>query len=531
MQPPDSRREPATLARLLAYKTAALVLGVALLAGAMLWGLQGLRRDYQAALDQYSQLRGVYETGIAAAAARDALDVAPNDRARAARHVESALGRVSLLSQRLAPSGNGPDSAAMQVESHLQWALAELRGRESGPDASSRAQTSILRALGELSNLGQEIRQDISRIDRDSADRLQATLAVLVGASLLMIVGAVVVEAWQYRRVMRPLRRLGEGVRDLAAGRLDRRLAVEGDREFRRLAEDFNDMAGELDGLYRQLEQRVADKSRELVQSERLASVGFLAAGVAHEINNPLAIVTGHAELALRQLDRSHGPEQVTLAIAEATEALRVIRDEAFRCKEITHKLLELSRPGSDRRAPVDLVLVATDVAIMVRRLQKYADRRVTLRFDAAERVRVLANATEMRQVVLNLTVNALEAVPAGGEVVIAGSTRQARAGQGPWSELVVEDNGRGMTEQTLARVFEPFFTDKRGVGEPGTGLGLSITHAIITGHGGRITASSAGPGKGSRFVVELPALSEGLATETGLGVAAREVPVPAANS
>ena len=106
-----------------------------------------------------------------------------------------------------------------------------------------------------------------------------------------------------------------------------------------------------------------------------------------------------------------------------------------------------------------------------------------------------------MKQVLLNLTINALQAVqPGTGEVAIEG--RRA----GGWVEVVVSDNGRGIAPESLKHVFEPFYTDKRGAGEPGTGLGLSITHAIVESHGGRITAESGGAGRGSRFTVQLPA-------------------------
>jgi signal transduction histidine kinase len=106
-----------------------------------------------------------------------------------------------------------------------------------------------------------------------------------------------------------------------------------------------------------------------------------------------------------------------------------------------------------------------------------------------------------MKQVVLNLTVNALEAVsPNNGEVRIEG--RQA----GKWVELSVTDNGRGMNAESIKHVFEPFYTEKRGSAEPGTGLGLTITHAIVQSHGGRIQAESDGPGRGARFTIFLPA-------------------------
>ena len=113
----------------------------------------------------------------------------------------------------------------------------------------------------------------------------------------------------------------------------------------------------------------------------------------------------------------------------------------------------------------------------------------------------VLGNDGELKQVLLNLTLNALEAVKPGiGEVTIGIEQADGMV------RLIVADNGRGMSAQTIERVFEPFFTEKRGVQGAGTGLGLSITHAIVESHGGRMTAQSEGVGKGSRFVVELPA-------------------------
>ena len=140
----------------------------------------------------------------------------------------------------------------------------------------------------------------------------------------------------------------------------------------------------------------------------------------------------------------------------------------------------------------------------MTRGLKNYRDRKVRTHFtDDAEAMQVVANASEMKQVLLNLTINALEASPADrGEVRIGGRR------SGDWVELSVEDNGKGMSPETLEHVFEPFFTAKRGAGEPGTGLGLSITHAIVESHGGRIRAESNGPGRGSRFTFQLPAVA-----------------------
>jgi len=180
---------------------------------------------------------------------------------------------------------------------------------------------------------------------------------------------------------------------------------------------------------------------------------------------------------------------------------LQVIRDEAFRCKQITGRLLSLARGGGNEREMLSLKAIATDVALMTRGLKNHLERKITLKFSDSQPLNVWANANEMKQVVLNLTVNALEAVsPNSGEVRIEG--RQA----GKWVELSVTDNGRGMNAESIKHVFEPFYTEKRGSAEPGTGLGLTITHAIVQSHGGRIQAESDGPGRGARFTIFLPA-------------------------
>ncbi len=307
---------------------------------------------------------------------------------------------------------------------------------------------------------------------------------------------------------MGPLGRIGAGVRAFAGGDFDRRIAPGGDREFAALAADFNRMADDLGRLYADLEQRVRDQSRELVRSERLASVGYLAAGVAHEINNPLGIIAGYAERAARQLERDPADTAAT------RRALAVVADEAFRCKAITDRLLSLARPGSDDRAVVPLDRIARDVVATVGGLGTFGTRRLTVDVDAAAAaddaaaetdLTVSVRAGEIHQVVLNLVVNALEAVPADG-----GRVRVAVARVAGGVELRVTDDGRGMTAAVLDRVFEPFYTDKRGTAPTplrgGTGLGLSIAHAIVADHGGRLTAASDGPGKGSVFTITLPA-------------------------
>lgn len=147
----------------------------------------------------------------------------------------------------------------------------------------------------------------------------------------------------------------------------------------------------------------------------------------------------------------------------------------------------------------------------MVADLPKHRGRTLELAIDADQPLAVHAVEAEMKQVVLNVVINALEATPAdSGRVSIGGRRVADRV------RLTISDNGRGMDQSTLARVFEPFYTGRRGAGEPGTGLGLSICHAIIADHGGTITAASAGAGRGSTFTIDLPADADAAPSSPG---------------
>jgi len=232
--------------------------------------------------------------------------------------------------------------------------------------------------------------------------------------------------------------------------------------------------------------------------------VGFLAAGVAHEINNPLNIMSGYAEMAQGWLDDAQRGGR----LREVQEALEIIRQEAFRCKEITGKLLSLASAGEAERGQVSLPRLANDMVQMVGGLRRFRDRSISVQADEDAAQPVRGNAAELKQVLLNLLINALEAAPTvGGEVRI----ECRRAGSN--IEVVVSDNGVGMAPDVLAHIFEPFFTTRRGGTQSqrtrGVGLGLSISHAIIASHGGRLRAESEGPQRGSRFIIELPVARE----------------------
>ncbi len=483
-----------TLASRMGISTLVLILGLLLLAGTAMWGLYGIDDSLIRALTAYDRLKATYDVALSVQRAREMLDRLPPDRTEVVSQLRDATKKLYEL-----PLQSDQQMIGQACDA-LVAAQRALDDRVS-EDGIARAIGSINHALDAMNHISATTRQEMAEIDGERWVRKTSIMVTLGAVSLVVVTGAILIGLMQYRSVIGPLRRLGEGVTRLKGRRFDAPLAVHGDAEFAQLAEEFNRMAAELDGFYRSLEEKVDAKSRELIRSERLASMGFLAAGVAHEINNPLAIISGHAELAERGLSR------VTVArsaeVEDATRSLRVIAEEAIRCKEITGKLLGLIRGGDRDRVTVNVQQVSQEVSDLVAGLPRYRGRRVSVRCE--EGLQVSANQVELKQVLLNLVVNALEAT-ADFAATVAVVEINARGMDG-FVELTVSDNGRGMAPEVLAHVFEPFFTAKRGSdGRPsGIGLGLAVTHAIVETHGGQIRAESHGPGTGSRFIMEWP--------------------------
>mgnify|MGYP001598483897 CR=1 FL=1 len=311
--------------------------------------------------------------------------------------------------------------------------------------------------------------------------------AALAAAVLLVGLGALT-----YRWVFKPLRHLGHGSRRIAAGDFNHRIEIDTQDEIAELAAALNDMTVRFQEIRDDLDRQVQLRTKEVIRSEQLASVGFLAAGVAHEINNPLASIAMCAE-SLE--DRLKGEADTV-----TTRYLQLIQNEAFRCKGITERLLDFSRVGEVRRQATAVRSLVTDVVDMLRHVGRFADKQVSIA--AGPDVLVMANPQEIKQVALNLLVNAFDSIGPDGEVRVSVSR------DGDEAVLVLADDGCGMDEEVLLHLFEPFFT-RRASGQ-GTGLGLSIVHRIIADHGGRIEVSSPGPGAGATFKVILPVAQVG---------------------
>lgn len=248
--------------------------------------------------------------------------------------------------------------------------------------------------------------------------------------------------------------------------------------------------------LYQELQQRI--KAQELaesrlIRSARLAAVGEMAAGIAHELNNPLTTVTGFVELALDEL-----PPDSTLL-----PDLKLVLEESHRARGVVRRLLDFSRPVEDQRVRADINELVDQVIPLVNHLARTGG--VTIVMKLHENLPwVSLDPNQIKQVFLNLIHNGLQAMPYGGTLSVSTNIvrREGLARMGDWITISVEDTGEGILKENLERIFEPFFST-RPAGK-GTGLGLSVSYGIISSHGGFIEVESE-VGKGSNFTLYLP--------------------------
>jgi two-component system, NtrC family, sensor kinase len=369
--------------------------------------------------------------------------------------IERATAELDrIFRQRIVPAVLRRQAADV-MEEHGRAQLEVTQIQERTAQLVDRFETSI----GDIQNQVRAVREAAFRW----------TIFFLAGAPLLA--GGIGLSI--YRSVARPMARLSEGAARLAAGDLEARIEVDSPDEFGDLARQFNAMA-----------RSIRDHQLRLVQNEKLAGIGRLAAGVAHEINNPLAVILGYAKLLLRKAD------------GELAEDLRIIQDESLRAKEIVEGLLDLSRPLATAPEPVDLKALCDEATTRLAETGRLAGAAVEVSGDA----RIEGHPQKLRQVMLNLIKNGAEAAGPGGKVHVGLS--QASPGG---AEIEVSDTGPGLPAEASHRLFEPFFTTKPA----GTGLGLAVSLGIVQAHGGSLEADSPAAG-GARFTIRLPASPPG---------------------
>jgi len=333
-------------------------------------------------------------------------------------------------------------------------------------------------------------------------DVLQKSLMTFLGIAFLGILIIISVSIVLARRISMPLKKLDRIARNISQGDYRHEFIARGPMEIEHLAGSLDEMAKQLEAEKRELEQwgstlekKVSERADEmkkihaqLFRSEKLASLGKLAAGVAHEINNPLTGILTNSSLLLEDLE-ADDPRR---------EDVEVMVKETMRCREIVKRLLDFARQTKPHKRMANINALIDNIVLLVRNQTSFHN--VTLKKSSAEVLPdVLIDPDQIQQVFINIILNAAEAMIRGGSLAIL-------TGLTPDSQSVVvsfADTGPGIAETLREKIFDPFYTTK----EHGTGLGLSISYGIIEQHGGTISVDST-VGKGSTFTIQLPVTS-----------------------
>ncbi len=331
-----------------------------------------------------------------------------------------------------------------------------------------------------------------------SANVLATQKSLLLASLIGIVLGSVIVWGFVHRATL-PLHELRASAEAVGRGDFSRAVPVRTGDEFGELARAFNRMTGNIDQAQTELKQTVEtlkSTQAQLIQSEKLSAVGEFVAGVAHELNNPLAAVMGFSELLRNaQVDEKY------------RRHLDLIFKSAQRCQRIVQSLLSFARRHQPERKLVLINPLIDDVLEMIAYQLRTSNVKVVKQF-APRLPLVLADGHQLQQVVLNIINNARQAIQAhqpAGTITVTTKAADAKI------EIIIQDSGPGISPENLKKIFNPFFTTKE-VGQ-GTGLGLSLCYGLIKEHGGNIVTSSP-PGQGAIFTIELPATGDATGAE-----------------
>lgn len=386
---------------------------------------------------------------------------------------------------------------------HMLGSTAVIRNEPNCSTGNCHGTAADQAVLGVL-----DIVSPLSQIDQAIRDTTVRTVGLALG---FVILAALLVSVLVQRIVYRPLGDLKEGSERWAEGDLEHPIPVRSDDELGQLADSFNSMTrrlrksrAELQDWGRTLEQKVEAATHELqiaqaeaARSEKLASVGLLAAGIAHELNNPLTGVLTFSHLVRKQLP-DDSPE---------AEDLDLVIQETKRCATIIRRLLDFAREKTPEKKFSDLNKIIEETSHLISQSAQVADIDIILNLDESLPT-VWVDEDLVKQVVMNMLVNAQHAIEGGGRITVRTSVRRDTQDSGeesqsaPMAEISITDTGCGISEENLQRIFDPFFTTK-GVGK-GTGLGLSVSHGTIEAHGGSVEVESE-LGVGTEFRIYLP--------------------------
>jgi two-component system NtrC family sensor kinase len=330
----------------------------------------------------------------------------------------------------------------------------------------------------------------------DLRNSVMLTFAAMSALAVILLVGILFFIA---SSITNPLRRMVAATNQIAQGDLNQHVQLDSRDEIGRLAQSFNQMTERLKAANenliqwgKTLEKRVEERTRELretqgflVQSEKLASLGKMAAGVAHEINNPLTSILLNTHLMLEKLDQRH----------DFFENLSLIADETSRCTEIVKGLLEFARQNPPQKTFTNVSDLIERTAQLLENQAAYRNIRIVTEFDPGLPP-IRLDKSKIQQVFWNLMLNAFEAMPKGGQLTISGRLSPDKK----YVQLQFIDSGVGIAKENINKLFDPFFTTKSS----GTGLGLAVTYGIIEQHDAKIEVKSE-IGQGSVFTLSFP--------------------------
>lgn len=396
-------------------------------------------------------------------------------------HYEEWRQRVLEAVERLSPNARDANRERLRRIKEASAAMDRLYKAELLPalrrddllaatDAHNRAEDVSEQASG----LADEVESSLEfGMAESHTDATRATTFGLIGGGLCvaLVVGLSIAYTIRLRRwVLKPLAALTEAAQQFGSGDFSVRVGQLGRGELRTLAQAFDRMVGEL-----------AQRERRLVDSERMAAIGQLAAGVAHEMNNPIGIIRGY----LKTMSDESDPDVLRREV-------RILDEEASACQRIADQLLTYAHMPQLERGSVSMVPFLNEAIERLAETPEVADHRLEIDADQGQ---VNADATRLRQVIANLVINAAQASPKGTPIRLTG--RALTDGE---YEISVSDQGSGIPAEHRGTIFEPFFSRRSG----GTGLGLAVCQGIVHAHGGTIVAETNEP-RGMTFRVRLP--------------------------
>jgi two-component system NtrC family sensor kinase len=313
--------------------------------------------------------------------------------------------------------------------------------------------------------------------------------------------------------VNRPIRKLNKGIQELGMGNLNYKISLNSKDEFGRMADRFNEMSSKLNSAYQEIKDwsenlnlKVQEKSEELkniynqvIQIEKLASLGKMSATVAHELNNPLEGILTYSKLIAKKLRNASDKDEDAKNVdnAKILTYLDLISDESARCGKIVKDLLLFSHRGDDEMTGESLQTILDKSVTLIQHHLQINKINLNKSYTLSP-VKINCNPQKIQQALMSLLINAIEAMPQGGEINVSIGV------EGNSAVLRIKDEGMGIAEKDLPHIFEPFFSTKEA--SKGTGLGLAVVYGIISNHGGHVIVEKTSQ-KGTTFKITLPLL------------------------